>query len=82
MNATGPSFTPADSAGYVASPKSGTYTKENGDPVSLLNKADYPITAECKICHGRIRLDHPMQMNWRHVPAEVVTPASPAGDTA
>jgi hypothetical protein len=82
MSATGISFTSVDSAGHVASPKSGTYTRENGDRASLLNKADYPITAECKICGGRIRLDALMQMEWRHVPAEVVAPSSPAGDTA
>lgn len=40
------------------------------------------ITAECKICHGQIRLDQLMRMEWRHVLAEMVTPASPAGDTA
>ena len=81
MNATLSFFTQLDTAGHVALPKSGTSTKENGEPASLLNKADYPVTAECKICGGRIRLDHLVQMEWRHVPAEVAASSSPAGDT-
>jgi hypothetical protein len=73
-------YTPADRTGHTAWPEGGTYVRENdGEHVGLLNGADYPIAAECKICHGLIRLDHLMQLEWRHVP---VSAAEPAGGAA
>ncbi len=63
-------YTPADRTGHVPMPRTGTYTRVNGGGrASLLAEADYPVTAECKICEGKIRLDHLLQMDWRHVPA-------------
>lgn len=67
---TAMSYIPADAAGHVAWPKPRTYVREkDGQHVSLLNATDYPIVAECKICDGKIGLDHLMQMEWRHAPA-------------
>jgi hypothetical protein len=80
---SGFNFTPAESSGHIATPQTGTYARENGGgPASLLLGADYPVIAACKICGGRIRLDHKMQMEWRHAPAAVAAPAPPAGDAA
>ena len=61
-------------------PLRGTYVREaDGSPADLMNGADYPVAAECKICGGRIRLGHLMQWDWRHAPAPV---AVPEGDAA
>jgi hypothetical protein len=61
-------------------PVGGTYKREtDGKPASLTDGADYPVTAECKICHGRIRLGHLMQWEWQHAPAPV---AVSGGDAA
>lgn len=55
---------------HTAVPLGGSYvTEEHGTPASLLRDADYPVVAECKICHGRIRLGQVMQMEWRHAAA-------------
>ena len=81
MSGSGITNIPANSVGHTAWPKKSTYVREkDGEPVGLLNKADYPIVAECKICGGRIRLDHLMQMDWRHAPAPAA-PAQTAEDT-
>jgi hypothetical protein len=65
-------FTPKDDAGHIATPSHGTWTRErDGQPADSRVESDYPITAECRICQGRIRLNRLMQMEWRHVPAEV-----------
>ena len=80
MNIT---YTPADATGHTATPVTGTYTVEDGGaPARLLYPEDYPVLAECKICHGTIRLDFMMQMEWRHVPVAQAAPAPPAGDMA
>lgn len=56
---------------HTAVPLGGSYVREkDGEPASLLCDADYPVAAECKICHGRIRLGRVMQMDWRHAPVE------------
>jgi hypothetical protein len=46
-----------------------TAGEKGGGPASPLLDADYPVVAACKICGGRIKLDHIMQMDWRHAPA-------------
>jgi hypothetical protein len=51
-------------------------------PANLLGPEDYPVAAECQICHGRIRLNHKLQWEWRHAPVVTAAPAPPAGDTA
>jgi hypothetical protein len=66
---SGFSFTPAESFGHVATPQTGTYVTEKGAPASPLRDEDYPVIAACKLCGGRIRLEHKMQMEWRHAPA-------------
>jgi hypothetical protein len=69
---SGFSFTPADSAGHIAWPQTGTYTRgKDGAPASPLIGEDYPVVAARKICAGRIKLDQLMQMEWRHAPAAV-----------
>jgi hypothetical protein len=69
---SGFSFTPADSTGHIAWPQTGTCTREkDGAPASPLIGEDYPVVADCKICTGRIKLGHKMQLEWRHAPAAV-----------
>ena len=43
----------------------------DGKPATLTDGADYPVSGECKICHGRIRLGHLMQWEWQHAPITV-----------
>lgn len=72
-------YTPADTTGHLATPVPGSYTAEDdGGPASLLRAEDYPVIAVCKICEGRIRLDHKMQMDWRHAPEPVSPVRSPS----
>jgi hypothetical protein len=73
-------FTPAEPSGHTATPRKGSYVTEEGSPASPLAGTDYPVIAACKICGGQIRLEHMLQMEWRHAPARVTAPASPAGD--
>lgn len=76
-------YTPADTAGHLATPVSRTYTVEDGGaPPRLLYPQDYPVLAECTICHAKIRLDFMSQMEWRHVPVVPAAPAPPPVDTA
>ena len=83
MSGTSFTYIPADRTGHAAWPKPGTYVREaDGEHVSLLNKADYPIVATCKMCRQQIRLGHLMQMEWVHVPVAPAASAPPAGDTA
>ncbi len=66
---------------HTAIPLDGSYLREaDGKPASLTNGADYPVTAECRVCHGRIRLGHLMQWEWLHAPA--VTVAARGGEAA
>ena len=70
-------YTPADTTGHMATPVPGSYTMERGGaPARLLYAEDYPVIAVCKICGGRIKLDHKLQMEWRHVPAPAAGSAS------
>ena len=51
-------------------PVGGTYRSERtGRPAVLTEATSYPVTAECQVCHGPIRLEQLLQMEWRHVPA-------------
>ena len=62
----------AGNTAHTATPVDGTYVREaDGEPASLTNGADYPVSAECKICRGRIRLRMLVQWEWEHVPAQV-----------
>jgi hypothetical protein len=40
----------------------------NGGAPRLIYAEDYPVIAICKICQGRIKLDHNLQWDWRHAP--------------
>jgi hypothetical protein len=66
--------------GHTANPLTGSYvTEKTGEPASPLRDSDYPVIAECKICHGRIRLGQRTQTDWQHAPLQ----AAPAkGDGA
>jgi hypothetical protein len=48
--------------------KDSWYEEESQHPANLLAVASYPVIAVCKRCHGRIRLDEKVQMEWVHVP--------------
>lgn len=76
---SGPSWGPVipDADGvHWAKPVQGSYRCERtGESAKLTDAGAYPVVAECKTCHGRIRLKWLVQMEWEHVPA----PA--AGDT-
>jgi hypothetical protein len=62
----------AGHAGHAATPVGGTYVREkDGERASLANGADYPVSAVCKICCGRIRLRMLVQMDWEHAPGQV-----------
>jgi hypothetical protein len=57
---------------HAATPAGGTYIRErDGKPASLLDEADYPVRAVCKVCGGRIRLGMLLQWDWAHAPARV-----------
>jgi hypothetical protein len=63
---------------HVPIPLADSYvTERGGQPANLLRDGDYPVVAECKICHGRIRLGQVMQWDWRHAP---LVPAVVGGD--
>lgn len=73
-------YTPADMTGHLANPVQGTWVTEEDNPVAVPpGNEDFPVNARCKRCGGKIRLDHPRQMEWRHTPSE---PAVTGGDTA
>ena len=56
----------------------GSYRSEaTGQPANLLAASDYPVTAECNWCHGKIRLSRKNQMEWVH---DTTAPAPTAGD--
>jgi hypothetical protein len=79
---TGPVHVPRKNA-HTATPKGGTYAREaDGKPARLANRGDYPVTAECAICHGLIRLGFFMQWEWQHAPVKVPAPAPPTEGTA
>jgi hypothetical protein len=66
----GPVDFPGHPGGHQALPVRGSYRSERtGQPAVLTDDGAYPVTAECKTCHGRIRLDHLIQTDWRHAPA-------------
>jgi hypothetical protein len=68
----------SESAGHIAMPVAGSYVqKRGGEPADPLCEAHYPVAAECKTCHRRIRLDGVLQMEWVH---ERVVPAATGGD--
>ena len=57
---------------HTAVPVAGTYVREaDGEHASLTDGADYPVSAECRICRGHIRLGMLVQMDWEHAPAQV-----------
>lgn len=59
-------------------PVRGSYVSEKTrQSANLMAAGDYPVTAECQWCHGRIRLAARYQMEWRH---DTAAPESPAGD--
>ena len=67
-----------DSRGHIARPMADTYImEEDAKPASLLCDADFPVVAECTVCHGRMRPDAVLQMEWYH---ERVAPAVTGGD--
>lgn len=69
----------SDSADHIATPLADSYVKVNGgDPASLLHEGDYPVAAECQVCHERIMLQTTTQMEWRHDPARQAVPAAGA----
>jgi hypothetical protein len=55
-----------ESAGHIAMPVAGSYVQRGGEPADPLCEANYPIAAECKTCHRKIRLDGTLQMEWYH----------------
>jgi hypothetical protein len=64
----------AGNTGHAAIPLGGSYVTKKGDlSASLMRDSDYPIVAECKVCHGRIRLGQVLQMEWQHAPVTAVT---------
>jgi hypothetical protein len=66
--------------GHTAIPLAGSYvTEKGGVPASRPRDSDYPVAAECKICHIRLRLGHAMQMSWRHTPLQTT---AAGGDAA
>lgn len=57
-------------APHQAVPLDGTYVSERtGQPATLTDEGCYPVVAECKVCHGPVRLRVLMQMDWQHAPA-------------
>lgn len=71
------SFLPVSGAGHTATPAAQSYTVEgSGAPARLTHAGDYPVVAICKICRGRIRLGHMMQLEWQHAPLK---PSVPGG---
>lgn len=73
------SYGTADTAGHAPFPLKGSYVRESdGEPANLLDEADYPVLAGCKLCGGRIKLGHLMQWEWRHVPAVTAVPGGGA----
>lgn len=79
MNGT--RYPPADTTGHLANPVQGTWVTKEDKPVTVpLGNEGFPVSARCKRCGGKIRLDHPRQMEWRHAPVKAAAPAPPAGD--
>lgn len=62
------SFVPVDGSGHVATPEAGTFKKADGSPADLMYAQSYPVTADCKACGRPCRLEHKLQLEWRHVP--------------
>jgi hypothetical protein len=62
-------LSPMDMPGHVATPMTGAYAKENSESADLMNETACPVMAVRRKCVGTIRLDHQMQMEWRHVSA-------------
>jgi hypothetical protein len=74
---SGFSFIPMDSGGHVATPRKDSWVTERGGiSADLLRSEDYLIVAACATCGRRIRLNHKLQMEWRHAPD------APAGGAA
>ena len=62
----------AGSTAHTATPATDTYVREaDGEPASLTSGADYPVSAVCKVCRGRIRLRMLLQWEWEHAPGQV-----------
>jgi hypothetical protein len=51
--------------------------ERGGAPARLLYAEDCLVIAVCKVCGGRIKLDHELQWEWRHAP---VVPTVNGGD--
>ncbi len=65
-----PRTVPVAGGPHRAFPAGGSYRSERtGQPAVLTDEGCYPVTAECKVCHGPIRLDRLLQMEWAHAPA-------------
>jgi len=62
---------PKVTGSHEATPvKDSWYSERTQHPANLLADFDYPVIAVCETCHGRIRLDFKIQMQWRHADAE------------
>jgi hypothetical protein len=65
-----PRTAPVPGGPHRAFPVGGTYRSERTGALAVLTDEHcYPVTAECKVCHGPIRLGQLLQMEWRHAPA-------------
>jgi hypothetical protein len=56
--------------------------KSGAAPVIPPRPGDYPPSATCKICGGRITFRHVMQLEWRHEVAATAAPPAPSEDAA
>jgi hypothetical protein len=64
------SYAPADGSGHTGTPRRGTWKTRTGTaPAIPPRPGDYPLSATCKVCGGRIGLRHAVQLEWRHQPA-------------
>ena len=59
----------AAGGGHRAAPVPGTWVTGDGEPGDLMRRQDYPLTAACRGCGGKIRLEDLLQPGWEHVPA-------------
>jgi hypothetical protein len=67
------SYAPADGSGHTGTPCRSTWKTRTGTaPAIPPRPGDYPLSAECKVCGGRIVLRHAVQLEWRHQPPAAV----------
>jgi hypothetical protein len=58
----------ASSSDHAPLPKRGSCIRaDDGSPADLLNTGDYPITAVCAVCEGRIKTLTFFSSTWNHV---------------